>query len=87
MYRFQDFAVAILEHWSLMDTPIKEQQMFQNVTNKIAHGPNLTLSGFNDIVQSTPESAKPIHDGLYKAIDIYLKAHQNLIKTENEKQD
>ncbi|WJZ92614.1 hypothetical protein VitviT2T_011599 [Vitis vinifera] len=54
---------------------------------KIAHGPNLTLSGFNDIVQSTPESAKPIHDGLYKAIDIYLKAHQNLIKTENEKQD
>ena len=36
MYRFQDFAVAILEHWSLMDTPIKEQQMFQNVTNNIA---------------------------------------------------
>ena len=53
---------------------------------KIAHDPNLTLFSFNDIVQSTPKLARPIHDGIYKAIDIYLKVHQNLIKAENEKQ-
>lgn len=40
---------------------------------EIARDPNLTLSGFIDLSKSIPESARPIHDGLYKAIDIYLK--------------
>lgn len=40
---------------------------------EIAHDPNLTLASFIDLAQSIPESARPIHDGLYKAIDVYLK--------------
>ncbi|GFY96828.1 phototropic-responsive NPH3 family protein [Actinidia rufa] len=35
--------------------------------------------------KSIPESARPIHDGLYKAIDIYLKEHPNLTKAERKK--
>ena len=45
-----------------------------------------SLSSFDKSVQSTPESARSIHDGLYEAIDSYSKAHQNLIKVENERQ-
>ncbi|VAH78968.1 unnamed protein product [Triticum turgidum subsp. durum] len=36
MQKLQDFASTMLELWNLMDTPIEEQQMFQNVTCNIA---------------------------------------------------
>ncbi|XP_074295849.1 65-kDa microtubule-associated protein 3-like [Silene latifolia] len=36
MQRLQDLATMLVELWSLMDTPIEEQQTFQNVTCKIA---------------------------------------------------
>ncbi|GKV16290.1 hypothetical protein SLEP1_g26954 [Rubroshorea leprosula] len=36
MQRLQDLATSMLELWNLMDTPIEEQQMFQNVTCNIA---------------------------------------------------
>ncbi|KAE8729922.1 65-kDa microtubule-associated protein 3 [Hibiscus syriacus] len=36
MQRLQDLATTMLELWNLMDTPIEEQQMFQNVTRNVA---------------------------------------------------
>ncbi|CAN0877897.1 65-kDa microtubule-associated protein 3 [Linum grandiflorum] len=36
MQKLQDLATAMLELWNLMDTPIEEQQRFQNVTCNIA---------------------------------------------------
>ncbi|XP_068330791.1 65-kDa microtubule-associated protein 3-like isoform X2 [Pyrus communis] len=36
MQRLQDLATTMLELWNLMDTPIEEQQMFQNITCNIA---------------------------------------------------
>ncbi|XP_059315079.1 65-kDa microtubule-associated protein 3-like [Lycium ferocissimum] len=36
MQRLQDLTMSMLELWNLMDTPIEEQQIFQNVTCKIA---------------------------------------------------
>ncbi|KAE8721522.1 65-kDa microtubule-associated protein 3 [Hibiscus syriacus] len=36
MERLQDLATTMLELWHLMDTPIEEQQKFQNVTRNIA---------------------------------------------------
>ncbi|KAH7845318.1 hypothetical protein Vadar_000584 [Vaccinium darrowii] len=51
---------------------------------EIAGDPNLTISSFISLSQSVPGSARPIHDGLYGAIDIYLK-HPNLTKTERKK--
>lgn len=35
-WQLQDLASTMLELWNLMDTPIEEQQMFQNVTCNIA---------------------------------------------------
>ncbi|KAM2021001.1 hypothetical protein ACFX16_043073 [Malus domestica] len=52
---------------------------------EIAHDPNLNLSSFVELSQSIPESARPIHDGLYKAIDIYLKEHPSLTKAERKR--
>ncbi|CAI8585216.1 unnamed protein product [Vicia faba] len=36
MQKLQDLATSMLELWHLMDTPIEEQQVFQNVTCNIA---------------------------------------------------
>ncbi|OAY69667.1 65-kDa microtubule-associated protein 3, partial [Ananas comosus] len=36
MWQLQDLASTMLELWNLMDTPIEEQQLFQNVTRNIA---------------------------------------------------
>ncbi|KAL8126257.1 65-kDa microtubule-associated protein 3-like [Apium graveolens] len=36
MHRLQDLATSMLELWNLMDTPVEEQQRFQNVTRNIA---------------------------------------------------
>ncbi|KAL5680277.1 hypothetical protein ACJX0J_006662, partial [Zea mays] len=36
MQKLQDLASSMLELWNLMDTPLEEQQMFQNVTCNIA---------------------------------------------------
>lgn len=34
--QLQDLASAMLDLWDLMDTPVEEQQMFQNITCNIA---------------------------------------------------
>lgn len=52
---------------------------------EIARDRNLTLSSFIDLSHAIPQSARPIHDGLYKAIDIYLKEHPSLTKVERKK--
>ncbi|KAA8539835.1 hypothetical protein F0562_026527 [Nyssa sinensis] len=36
MQQLQDLATSLLELWNLMDTPIEEQQVFQNVTCNVA---------------------------------------------------
>ncbi|KAL1540119.1 65-kDa microtubule-associated protein 3-like isoform X1 [Salvia divinorum] len=40
MQRLQDLAMTMVELWTLMDTPVEEQQMFQNVTLTIAAAEN-----------------------------------------------
>jgi len=40
---------------------------------EIASDPNLSVSSFVDLATSMPESARTAHDGLYTAIDVFLK--------------
>lgn len=51
---------------------------------EIAQDPNLSFSCFVQLAQMIPECARLIHDGLYAAIDIYLKEHPTLTKTEKK---
>ncbi|CAL5439939.1 unnamed protein product [Camellia sinensis] len=60
-------------------------KLIDGYLTEIARDPNLTLSSFVLLSQSIPESARPIHDGLYRAIAIYLKEHTNLTKAERKK--
>lgn len=52
---------------------------------EVASDPNLSVSSFVDLATSMPETARPTHDGLYTAIDVYLKLHPGLPKMEKRK--
>ncbi|KAI3824466.1 hypothetical protein L1987_05926 [Smallanthus sonchifolius] len=45
---------------------------------EIAGDPHLSATKFQVIAESLPHTARPCDDGLYRALDIYLKAHPAL---------
>uniref|UniRef100_A0A8I7BJS4 NPH3 domain-containing protein n=1 Tax=Hordeum vulgare subsp. vulgare TaxID=112509 RepID=A0A8I7BJS4_HORVV len=52
---------------------------------EVAAYPNLPVSSFVGLSTSMPESARPSHDALYTAIDVFLKMHPNLSKVEKRR--
>ncbi|KAL5558230.1 hypothetical protein UlMin_034441 [Ulmus minor] len=75
--RTDDF---VLGHGSLLNVG----RVIDGYLAEIARDPNLTISSFVYLSNSIPDTARPIHDGLYKAIDMYLKEHPNLTKSEKK---
>ncbi|KAK8641131.1 hypothetical protein V6N13_010560 [Hibiscus sabdariffa] len=66
-------------------TVLSVGKLIDRYLEEIARDPNLSLASFIDLSQSIPKFARPVHDGLYKAIDIYLKEHPSLSKVERKK--
>ncbi|KAJ8478623.1 hypothetical protein OPV22_022350 [Ensete ventricosum] len=52
---------------------------------EVAKEPNLLCSKFTDLAGLVSSKSRPVHDGLYHAIDIYLKEHPSLSKSEKKK--
>ncbi|ONK60008.1 uncharacterized protein A4U43_C08F13240 [Asparagus officinalis] len=52
---------------------------------EISKDQNLPLSKFLDLTEMVPGDLRPVHDGLYRAIDMYLKEHPSLSKSEKKK--
>ncbi|ESQ41307.1 hypothetical protein EUTSA_v10015450mg [Eutrema salsugineum] len=51
---------------------------------EVASDENLKLSKFQALGALIPEDVRPMDDGIYRAIDIYIKAHPWLTETERE---
>ncbi|KAK5770549.1 BTB/POZ domain-containing protein NPY2-like [Gossypium arboreum] len=52
---------------------------------EIAKDPNLPLSKFVDLAEMVSCISRPSHDGLYRAIDMYLKEHPGISKSERKR--
>ncbi|KAI5065228.1 hypothetical protein GOP47_0019923 [Adiantum capillus-veneris] len=52
---------------------------------EIARDDHLGVSKFMTLAGLIPDFARPVHDGLYRAIDIYLKEHPRLTKMERKR--
>ncbi|KAK1417552.1 hypothetical protein QVD17_26681 [Tagetes erecta] len=52
---------------------------------EIAKDPNLPLSMFTDLAEMVSGFSRPAHDGIYRAIDMYLKAHPGISKSERKR--
>lgn len=71
----------ILGHASLLSLG----KLVDGYLTEISRDPNLPLGSFIDLSALVPETARPVHDGLYTAIDIYIKEHPNLLKNEKRR--
>ncbi|XP_059651539.1 65-kDa microtubule-associated protein 3-like isoform X2 [Cornus florida] len=82
MQRLQDLATTMVELWSLMDTPIEEQQMFQNITRNIVASeneitePNLLSVDFLNTAEE--EVLRLQQMKLSKIKEVLLKKRSNL---------
>ncbi|XP_010524688.1 PREDICTED: BTB/POZ domain-containing protein At5g48800 [Tarenaya hassleriana] len=63
----------------------KVAKLVDNYLAEIAPDANLKLSKFMLIAEALPVHARTLHDGLYRAIDVYLKAHQGLSDSDKKK--
>ncbi|KAM7464668.1 hypothetical protein LguiA_032789 [Lonicera macranthoides] len=64
---------------------LKVAKLVDGYLQEIARDVNLPLSKFIAIAESVPDFARLDHDDLYRAIDIYLKGHPNLNKSERKR--
>ncbi|KAI3768288.1 hypothetical protein L2E82_18842 [Cichorium intybus] len=63
----------------------KVGKLMESYLAEIASDRNLLVSKFINISENIPEQAKVSEDGMYRAIDIYLKAHPTLSDIEKKK--
>ncbi|KAJ0742336.1 putative BTB/POZ domain, NPH3 domain, NPH3/RPT2-like family protein [Helianthus annuus] len=63
----------------------KVSKLVDNYLAEIAPDGNLKLSKFIAIAEGLPAHARTVHDGLYRAIDVYLKAHQGLSELDKKR--
>ena len=54
-------------------------KLLDNYLAEIARDPNLSITKFHVLAEALPENARNCHDGLYRAIDTYLKVSYKFI--------
>ncbi|KAE8703979.1 BTB/POZ domain-containing protein [Hibiscus syriacus] len=64
---------------------LKVSKLVDNYLAEIAPDAKVKLAQFMAIAEALPAHARTIHDGLYRAIDIYLKAHQGIQEADKKK--
>ncbi|XP_061347645.1 BTB/POZ domain-containing protein SR1IP1-like [Gastrolobium bilobum] len=60
-------------------------KLMENYLAEIATDRNLPVPKFMSLAELIPEQSRPTEDGMYRAIDIYLKAHPILSDMERKK--
>ncbi|WOH16585.1 hypothetical protein DCAR_0936143 [Daucus carota subsp. sativus] len=64
---------------------LKVSKLVDGYLQVVAWEKQLPLAKFLQIAEALPAFSRPKHDGLYKAIDIYLKGHPELNKSERKR--
>ncbi|KAK7406469.1 hypothetical protein VNO78_08095 [Psophocarpus tetragonolobus] len=60
-------------------------KLMENYLAEIATDRNLPVTKFTSLAELIPEQSRPTEDGMYRAIDIYLKAHPALSDMDRKK--
>ncbi|KAI3799710.1 hypothetical protein L1987_35009 [Smallanthus sonchifolius] len=58
--------------------------LVDNYLAEVASDVNLKLEKFQSLAATVPDYARPMDDGMYRAVDIYLKAHPWLTDSDRE---
>ncbi|CAH8358985.1 unnamed protein product [Eruca vesicaria subsp. sativa] len=60
-------------------------KLIDSYLTEISKDPNLPASKFIDLAESVSSISRPAHDGLYRAIDMYLKEHAGITKGDKKR--
>ncbi|KZV50740.1 hypothetical protein F511_25053 [Dorcoceras hygrometricum] len=89
-----DVVQRILDYFLLYEQQQQQQhrpalltisKLLDSYLAEIARDPKLSVTKFQFIAQCLPENARTCDDGLYRAIDTYLKAHPTLSEHEQRR--
>ncbi|MFS8010827.1 putative BTB/POZ domain, NPH3 domain, NPH3/RPT2-like family protein [Helianthus anomalus] len=64
---------------------VKVAKLIDLYLAEIARNPDLPLLKFTDLADMVSTLSRPSHDGIYRAIDMFLKEHPGISKTERKK--
>uniref|UniRef100_A0A7N1A6C8 Phototropic-responsive NPH3 family protein n=1 Tax=Kalanchoe fedtschenkoi TaxID=63787 RepID=A0A7N1A6C8_KALFE len=64
---------------------LKVGRLMDSYLAEIAPDPSLSVSKFMSVIEVLPDYARVIDDGLYRAVDIYLKAHPTTTEQESRR--
>ncbi|CAK9163247.1 unnamed protein product [Ilex paraguariensis] len=81
-----DVVQRIMEYFLMHEPQLQQQKsgklniskLLDNYLAEIAKDPNLSITKFQVLAEALPENSRTCDDGLYRAIDIYLKTHPSL---------
>lgn len=81
-----DVVQRIIEYFLMHEQQQHQQKSAKMTVGKlldgylaeIARDPNLSIAKFQQLAEALPENARTCHDGLYRAIDTYLKVTFNI---------
>nr|GMC57651.1 BTB/POZ domain-containing protein NPY3 isoform X1 [Ipomoea batatas] len=63
----------------------KVARLVDGYLTEVAKDPNLPLSKFVDLAEMVSGFPRPSHDGIYRAVDMFLKEHPGITKSERKK--
>lgn len=79
-------ASAAEKHYAAAaNAKIKVARLVDSYITEIARDRNLSMTKFQVLAEALPDSARTCDDGLYRAIDSYLKAHPTLSEHERKR--
>ncbi|KAK4733506.1 hypothetical protein R3W88_007767 [Solanum pinnatisectum] len=64
---------------------VKVARVIDGYLAEVARDPNLPLSKFINLAELVSSFSRPSHDGIYRAIDMYLKEHPGITKSERKR--
>ncbi|XP_006649594.1 BTB/POZ domain-containing protein NPY4 [Oryza brachyantha] len=64
---------------------IKVAKIVDGYLAEVAKDPNTPILKFIHLAETMSVNSRPVHDGLYRAIDMYLKEHPSLGKSDKKK--
>ncbi|CAO1942090.1 unnamed protein product [Urochloa humidicola] len=68
-----------------MNAKARVARLLDSYLSEVSRDRNLSLTKFQVLAESLPDSARTCDDGLYRAVDSYLKAHPTLTEHERKR--
>lgn len=78
-------AAAASSASSGLNAKARVARLLDSYLSEVSRDRNLSLTKFQVLAESLPESARTCDDGLYRAVDSYLKAHPTLTEHERKR--